>query len=588
MSRFIQLVREIHRRSIWQVLGIYLFASWIVFQVVQTFTEGLGLPEWIPGLASVLLLIGLPIVLATAFVQEGVGRSAPEHSSKVEASDAGPASMSEASEAAGVRGMFTWRKALVGGALAFGLWGVIATGWLIFGDRAVAESIEGRKSVAVLPFVNMSADPENEYFSDGITETIIAHLSRIADLKVISRTSVMQYKDTDKNVRQIAEELEVATILEGSVQRSGDRLQITAQLIDAESDDHMWAEQYNRELTDIFSIQSEVAEEIAAVLKATLTAAEREQIERPPTLNIDAYNLYLLGRSWWNKRTADGLERAIEYFDQAVEQDPNYALAHVALAETYALLPWYAEWPPAETYPRATAAALRALEIDDRLGEAHNTLAAVRTWYDWDLSSVEQGYREALALSPNYSTAHHWYGQFLGYVGRLDEAMAELELARELDPLSSIINTNLADLYYLQRRYDEAIERYETILELEPGFGSAYWGLGKAYLQKGMFEEAVEALRFEDSGELTAAYTALGRDSEAAAVLEASRDRSLRNQLAAHVGVGDVDGAFAILERAYEERASFLLEEPNNDPYYDGLRSDARYTELMQRIGLQR
>jgi tetratricopeptide (TPR) repeat protein len=227
------------------------------------------------------------------------------------------------------------------------------------------------------------------------------------------------------------------------------------------------------------------------------------------------------------------------------------------------------------------------LEIDDRLGEAHNTLAAVRAWYDWDLSSAEQGFREALALSPNYSTAHHWYGQFLVYLGRLEEALTELERARELDPLSPIINTNLADIYYFQRRYDEAIERYENILELQPEFGSAFWGLGKAYLKKGMFEEAITALRFGNESELTLAYTALGRESEAAAVLEDSRNKSLRHQLAAHVGVGDIEGAFAIWERAFEERASFLLEEPNIDPYYDSLRSDPRFSELLKRMGLE-
>jgi TolB-like protein/Tfp pilus assembly protein PilF len=584
MAGLKQLIGEIHRRSLWQVLAVYAIASWVVFEIVQTVTEGLGLPEWFPAFAALLLLIGLPVVLATAFVQEGLSATRRDPTLML----GGESELETGSrEARATQRLFTWRNAVTGGMLALALSGVVATAWYLMSAGAPAGGAAERKSVAVLPFINMSADSENEYFSDGITETIITHLSRIADLKVISRTSVMQYKNTEKNLREIAAELEVATILEGSVQRAEDRVQITAQLIDAESDDHLWADQYNRRLTDIFSIQSEVAEEIANALEATLTPAVREQIERRPTRDIDAYNLYLLGRFWWNKRTADGLERAIDYFDQAVEQDPEYALAFVGLAETYALLPWYADWPAQEAYPRATDAALRALEIDGRLGEAHNTLAAVRAWYDWDLSSAELGFREALALSPNYSTAHHWYGQFLVYFARWEEALTELEHARELDPLSSIINTNLADIYYFQRRYDEAIERYRAILELDPEFGSAYWGLGKAYLKKGMFEEAITALRSRNEAELTLAYTALGRESEAAAVLEDSRHQSLRRQLVAHVGIGDIEGAFAILETALEERASFLLEEPNIDPYYDSLRSDPRFSEYLKRMGLE-
>ena len=316
MSRLKELIGEIHRRSLWQVLAIYVVASWVVFEVVQTVTEGLGLPQWFPSFAALLLLIGLPIVLATAFVQEGgppLGRTDPTLLPGAEVEpEAAPR------RAPGARRLLTWRNAIMGGALAFGLWGVVATGWLFFGDRGDQESAEAagvveRKSVAVLPFINLSADPANEYFSDGITDDIITHLSKLAELKVISRTSVMRYKETDKSLSQIAGELGVATILEGGVQRVGDRVRINAQLINAATDEHLWAEQYNRRLTDVFEIQTDVALQIAGALQARLSPEERGRVERRPTENLPAYNLYLQGRYFWNKRTPEGLQTATDY-----------------------------------------------------------------------------------------------------------------------------------------------------------------------------------------------------------------------------------------------------------------------------------
>jgi len=431
MSKLKKLITEIHHRSLWQVLLIYLGGSWIVFEIVQTVTEGLGLPQWFPAFAALLLLIGLPVVLATAFVRER------EPTATV--SDPTPVPVVEEDSEA-------QRAQLHDG----------------------GEVPASARSVAVLPFANLSGDPENEYFSDGITCDIINHLAKIADLNVISRTSAMYYKNTDKNLRQIGQELGVAGIVEGEVQRRGDRVRINAQLVDASTDGHLWAEQYDRELTDVFAIQSEVALSVAHALAATLTEDEEQRIERTPTENMEAYNLYLLGRHWLIKRV--NLEKALEYFQQAVGQDDALGLAYVGLSDTYLMLVYYAGWTQTEAVPKARTAALRALDIDSTLGEAYASLGAVEHWLEWKWDEAKRNYERAIAFNPGYAEAHSWYGQLLGHMGDSQTCLLELERALQLDPVSPIVITNLGFVLYKLGRYDDAIRLYRRVAVLMPDF----------------------------------------------------------------------------------------------------------------------
>ena len=324
--------------------------------------------------------------------------------------------------------------------------------------RQVQESLKATsatassKSIAVLPLENISPDKENEYFSDGLTEEIIMNLSKIKDLKVISRTSAMHYKGTNKPLRQIAKELGVQYILEGSVRKHGSDLRITAQLIDAVQDAHLWAEKYNGTLDDIFDIQEKVAEKIVEALKVELTTGEQQQLSRRYTDDTEAYQLYLRGRFFWSKRTEEGFERAIGYFNQSIEKDPNYALASVGLADAYILMGVYCYQRPHEVMPKARQAAQKALELDNKLAEAHASLAHMRMLYDWDWPGAEKQFQRAIELNPGYAPAHLWYSLTLSSIGRLEEALIEIKRAQELDPLSLIINTDVGLVHYLAGR----------------------------------------------------------------------------------------------------------------------------------------
>ena len=581
MSRLRHFIQEIHRRSLWQVLGIYAVTSWVIYEVVQSLTEGLGLPQWFPAFAVVLLLIGLPIVVATAFVQEGIAPATRQDPTLLPGAE--PGSEARPGEVGGARRLFTWRNAISGGVLALALWGVLATGWIVLYGRAAGSPSVDTKSVAVLPFVNMSANPENEYFSDGITETIITHLSKIADLKVISRTSVMQYKQTDKNLRQIADELGVTTILEGSVQRAEDRVQITAQLIDAESDDHLWAEQYNRQLSDIFAIQSEVALNISRALATALSAEEEQQIQRTPTENVEAFNLYLLGRHWVTRRT--GFEKAVEYFERAIERDSTFALAYVGLADSYYLGVWYEGWGQAEAVPKARAAALKALEMDNALGEAYASLGNIELWMEWNWEEAKKNLERALALNPGYSEAHNWYGALLYYMGDQEMAFREIELALELDPMSPSMNATYGVALWQLGRRDEAIQQFQRALELAPDLLSGHSSLGSAYLEMGMYEEALEEFQ-PWSGYMTAAYSALGMTDSASIVLEEAKQKRLLDQVRAQVGMGRIDDAFEIMFQMVEQRDPLLLNVVGYNLYYSALYADPRFNVVLKKMGL--
>jgi TolB-like protein/DNA-binding winged helix-turn-helix (wHTH) protein/Flp pilus assembly protein TadD len=456
------------------------------------------------------------------------------------------------------------------------------------------------RSLAVLPLENLSGDASQGYFADGMTDELITDLSQISALRVISRTSVMVYKGARKPLPQIARELNVDAVVEGTVLRSGDQVRITAQLIDASTDKHLWSQSYEGELRDTLALQNRVAGNIADQIRINLTPQEQAALKNVKVVNPEAYESYLKGRYFWNKRTADGLKVALAYFNQAIDEDPKYAQAYSGLADTYALLgDWqYAVMTPKEAFPKAKAAAIKALEVDSNLGEAHNSLAFILDGFDWDLDSGGKEFQRAIELNPGYATAHHWYAWHLSLLGRYDEAIAEMRKAQNLDPLSLIINADLAELLVLARSYDESIRQSRKTIEMDPNFALAHNQLAQAYLQKHMNDEAIAELQkaVQLSGRsptcianLARAYVASGKRDEAAKLLNELKKRaspgySNASEIAMiYASFGDMNQAITWLEKGYEERFNpgVLLR-----PGFDPLRSDPRFQSLVHRIGL--
>jgi len=481
--------------------------------------------------------------------------------------------------------------------LALVLFFSILSVWL-FRSRAPAST--DIRSIAVLPLENLSGDASQNYFADGMTDELITDLAQISALRVISRTSVMVYKGARKPLPQIARELNVDAVVEGTVLHSGDQVRVTAQLIEASTDKHLWSQSYEGELRDTLALQNRVASAIADQIRISLTPQEKAALKNIRVVNPEAYESYLKGRYFWNKRTADGLKAALAYFNQAIEEDPKYAQAYSGLADTYALLgDWqYAVMTPKEAFPKAKAAAIKALELDSTLGEAHNSLAFVQDGFDWDFDSAGKEFQRAIELNPGYATAHHWYAWHLGLLGRFDEAIAEMKKAQNLDPLSLIINADLAELLVLAHHYDESIAQSRKTVEMDPNFAFAHNQLAQAYLQEHIYDEAVTELKkaVQLSGDsptcianLARAYVASGRRSEAEKLLGDLKKRSNAAYSNApeiaivYVSLGDTDQAMNWLEKGYEERFNpgVLLR-----PGFDPLRSDSRFQNLLRRIGL--
>jgi serine/threonine-protein kinase len=454
-------------------------------------------------------------------------------------------------------------------------------------------------SIAVLPLENLSADPDEEYFVDGMTEELIAQLAQISALKVISRTSVMQYKKARKPLPEIARELDVDAVVEGSVRRAGDRVRITAQLVHAPTDRHLWAKSYERDLSDVLTLQSEVAREIAREVNVALTPREEARLASTRAVNPRAHELYLQGRFFWNKRTPDDLLKSLEYFEQATAEDPTYALAYAGTAQAYCLLgyPGYSVLPPREAFPHARAAAEKALEIDGGLAEAHVALAYLKWTYDWDWSGGEEAFRRAIALNPNDATAHQWYGVRLGALGQFEESIAELRRAQELDPLSLIIRGNHAWMYLLARQPDQVLEQLRPALEMNPNFAATYSIQAGAYVQKGMYAEAIASMQraVELSGNpatqapFAFVYAKAGEKAKARRLLEELQRMEGRRYVApewraaAYGALGEHDQAFALLERAYRDRSG-LLPMLKVNHMFDSLRDDPRFDDLVRRM----
>jgi serine/threonine-protein kinase len=462
-----------------------------------------------------------------------------------------------------------------------------------------APSPEPRR-IVVLPLANISPDPRDEYFADGMTGELISCLSRLSGLRVIARTSAMQYKGAAKSVSQIGRELKVGTVLEGSVRKAGDRLRITVQLIEAQSQENLWSADFDRELKDVFAIQSEVAQRVAEALQVRLLQGEGRVLPRRATDNLGAFSFYLQGRYYWNKRTPEAFREAIDCFEQAIQKDRGYALAYAGLADAYALLgdAGDAAIPPTKAFSRAKTAVEKALELDDTLAEAHTSLAHLRM-HDYDWTAAERAFQRAVELNPGYATTYHWRGLYLAALGRPEEALAAFKRALELDPVSLAIHTDLGVLSYYARRYDEAIAQYHRVLQMDPGFVRAHVTLGSAYALKGMYAEAFAALRkaMELSGDrsrvaaLARAYALSGRREEALGAIEELRQLAAERYVSPYAvalvysALGASEPAFEWLERAYQEMAGDMVY-IKVDPYLDPLRSDARFGALLRKVNL--
>jgi TolB-like protein len=464
--------------------------------------------------------------------------------------------------------------------------------------RALARAGHPIASLAVLPLQNLSKDPEQEYFSDGMTDELITKLARIGALRVISRTSVMSYKGTKKPLTAFARELGVDAVIEGSVLRSGDKVRITAQLIHGATDRHLWAESYQRDLRDVLSMQSEVALAIAGEIAAKLTPQEEKRLAAARPVTPEAHELYLKGRYELNKQTEASLRKAIDDFRKAIEKDPGFAPAYAGLADSYSFLrSTYAA--PKDVMPQAREAARRALELDDTLAEAHVSMGLTLFFYDFDWAGAEKELKRAIELNPNLADAHDAYATFLAGMNRSAEAVAEIERARRLDPLSLLILSDAAWVYYCVRQYDRAIEESRKAIELDPNFWPGHAFLGLAYEKTGRFAEAVEELekarRLDDSPTiyelLGGAYAACGKKEEAKKVLTELTERSSRRYVCPYevatiyAGLGEKDAAFEWLDKAVEARAD-CVPWIKPDPKIDPLRSDPRYAALLRRVGL--
>jgi TolB-like protein/DNA-binding winged helix-turn-helix (wHTH) protein/tetratricopeptide (TPR) repeat protein len=472
-----------------------------------------------------------------------------------------------------------------------------AISWVFYHEIYTAPAI---RSLAVLPLENASGDSSQDYFADGMTDALITRLAQINTLRVISRTSAMTYKNINRPLAEIARDLNVDAVVEGSVSRAGERIRVTAQLIDARNNKQLWGGSYDEDIRDTLVLQSRVTRVIAGQIRATLNPQERLTLAKSRTVDPDAYEAYLKGRYFWNKRTGEGLRTAIDYFRRAITIDPSYAEAYAGLADSYAVAgDWkYGVLPPLDAFPKATAAAAKALVLDASLGEAHASLAYALDLYGWDWDGAETEYKQAIQLNPGYATAHQWYSWHLFMVGRDNDALLELRRAENLDPLSLIINADIADALCVAHRYDEAVEQSEKTLKMDANFAIGHYELGQALVQKHVYDQAIAEFQkaIELSGHSGAfdsylgyTYAISGRKEEALKIVDDLESRHAENHSVdadialIYVGLDDRDEAMSRLNKAFDARfkASILRR-----PAFDPLRSDPRFQDLLRRMGL--
>jgi len=491
-----------------------------------------------------------------------------------------------------------WRRKSILAIAAVGLLVLLgAGGWLYRSSGLGGEAID---SVAVLPFVNASGDPNSEYLSDGITESLINSLSQLPHLQVKSRDSSFHYKGKDADAETVGRELGVRAVFKGRITQQGDNLAISAELIDSQNDNHIWGQQYSRKAADILALQGDLAKEMTTALRMRLSGEDERRMAKSYTVNPEAYQDYLKGRYWWNKLDSEGINKGIEYFQQALAKDPNYALAYSGLADCYSSAANFGFVPPKESFPKASEAALKALEIDDTIAEAHVSSGLIKTYYDWDWSGAQKEYRRAIELNSGHARAHGLYGFTLAYLGRFAEADAEEKRALELDPVSAETNWNVGYIFALARHYDQAIDQQRKALELDPNFLPAHNQLGMAYIFNSMYKEGIaefEKILAISPGNNVAlsglgyAYAVAGRKVEAQQVLHQMNELAKQKYVPAayqariYIGLGEKERAFESLEKGYEERS--LIGEIRLSPALDPLRSDPRWTDLLRRMNLQ-
>ncbi len=465
-------------------------------------------------------------------------------------------------------------------------------------EEAVVPTMQlDKRRIAVLPFTNISPDPNDEYFADGLTEEMITSLSQLPELKVIARTSVMNYKGGSKHVSTIGDELKVGSVLEGSVRKSGKKIRITVQLIDVASEAHVWSNNYDRELDDIFAIQSDVARQVAEALQVRVLSTDKKRLEKLPTSNVEAYTLYLKGRFYSNRGTEEGFRMSIEYYKQAIANDPDFALAYAGLAFSFTQLGFFGMLPSREVGAKARTYVEKALKIDDLLAEAHLVMGRIKRNYDWDFAAAEREFKRAIELNSNLAEAYGTNALLMVFNRRFDEGIGEVKRALELDPRSGLTSQYAGVIFLYSGRYDDAIEQFTKALEIDPDAAFARGNLGLAYVQKGMFEVGLQEMQEvatvknpSTQSDLAYAYARAGRFEELKNLLnelldEANRNRELAVAVAsAYANLGDRDNAIKWLEKAYEEHLPYLAS-ANSDFIFDGIRSDPRFQELMRKVG---
>ncbi len=484
-----------------------------------------------------------------------------------------------------------------GALIAFAALLALLTGAYFYSSRSGGKTID---SIAVLPFANVAGDPNMEYLSDGITESLTHSISQLPSLSVIAHSSVFRYKGRTTDPQTVGKELGVRALLLGRIMQHDDRLVISAELVDVENNRRLWGGQYDRRLSDILAVQSEISRVISEQLRSQLTNEEAKRITKHHTENTEAYQSYLKGRYYWNKRTGEDIKRAIEHFNQAIAKDPGYALAYAGLADCYIVIPNYSDVSTQEAYIKAKAAALKALEIDDSLAEAHMSLGGIKVDFEWDFRGAETEIKKALTLNPNYATARHWYAQFLSSLGRHEEALIEIKRAQSLDPLSLIINAVVGDTYIKARQYDWAIEQLRKTIEMDKNFIQAHRYLGNAYLEKGMYNEAIAAFRTADTlagksldrtDRLQESYKTGGAEGFWRKQLEFLKADSEKGALqdyaiaSVYARLGDKQETLNWLERAFRARDPYLVY-LKTDPPFDKFRSDPQVIDLTRRVGL--
>jgi TolB-like protein/Flp pilus assembly protein TadD len=582
---------ELKRRNVYKVAVAYAIVGWLVMQIAATVVPALHLSDAITSAVVLLTLLGFPIALVLAWAFE----LTPEGIKRTE--DVAP---NESFTRRTGRKLTAVMIVVAVVASALLAWQFLrpTTTPVAAGTGPRTEIPE--KSIAVLPFENATHNTDTEYLSDGISEALINSLSELQQLKVIARSTAFRYKGKQVDPQAVGRELKVRTVLMGVVRQLGDRLNVQVDLVDAMTGAQLWGEEYERKLADVLAVKQALVREVTEKLKLKLTGEQQQRLTKRDTTNPEAYQFYLRGRYYWNKRTAENLKKAIEQFQQAADKDPNYALAYVGLADCYLLLEDYAGTPASETFPKAKAFAQRALQLDSSLAEAHTSLAYVYTNL-WQWEQAEEEFKRSIKLNPNYSTAHHWYSIYLLDLGRNDEAMAEIKRAHELDPLSLIIGTTLTYAYFAEGDVNSSIAQCKRVIDLDPNFPRAHEYLGLAYLKQGRHSEAIGELQkaVELSGrerrplrELGYGYGISGKRAEALAALKElegkyEKGRAIGQDLAAvYAGLGEKDQAFAWLEKDFQTRSG-LLAWTRWTPAFESLRSDPRSADLLRRMGLK-